>query len=187
MNLKNTYLELIFVKNKINYLFVIISLIASYVLISVTMIYMEKILALSNEQIYNNIQYLYISISTLIYIGGIVFIISQYHTILENSIKDYCILKVLGATMHNITLLIMLQMIFLIIISVPMGLWGGYIATSIILSLLGDFSANLNITKWIESYDIFLASSCITCCCIILAGIYLKVEVRKSTYGVDIS
>lgn len=179
MNLLKTYLKLVFIRHRFNYILVIFSIIAAYIAIAITMIYIDNILVLSTENKSANIRYLYISIRTIFMIGGITFVISQYYNIMKSGVRDYCILKALGATKHNIRILIFVQIIFLIVITIPMGLFGGYIITGSILSLLGGFSLNQNTLRIIDSSSTFLLIAGAACCFIISLGIYLEIGIRK--------
>jgi predicted lysophospholipase L1 biosynthesis ABC-type transport system permease subunit len=158
---------------------VILSIIGTYIAMAVAMIYIDNLFILSMNYRYPNFRYLFVSIRTLVIIGGITFIISQFYSIMSSGIRDYCILKALGATKHNIRILIMLQMIFLIIITVPIGLFTGYILTGSILKFLGSFSLNQRTLALIESANTFLMAAAIACCFIISIGIYLDRGIRK--------
>ena len=179
MNLLRTYLKLIFVRHRINYALVILSIIAAYIAIAVTMVYIDNILVLSTVNESSNLRYLYISIRTIFIIGGIAFVISQYYNIIKSGIRDYCILKALGATTHNIRMLILVQMVFLFIITIPFGLFGGYILTCNILELIDGFSLNREALRVIDSADTFMLIAGIAGCFIISLGLYLERGISK--------
>jgi predicted lysophospholipase L1 biosynthesis ABC-type transport system permease subunit len=123
--------------------------------------------------------YIYIGIRTIFFIAGITFIISQYYNIMKSSIKDYCILRGLGASKHNIQSLIFIQVVFLIIISIPVGLYCGYLLTGMIIHLLGNYTVEQNTMNWIVSTNTFYAVAGVTCLLIIAIGIYLEIGTRK--------
>jgi ABC-type antimicrobial peptide transport system permease subunit len=179
MDLLKTYLKIIFIRHRYNYLIIILSIIGTYIAMAVTLVYMDNLLFLSSENMYPYLHYLYISLRTIFAIGGITFIISQYYNIMRSGVRDYCILKALGATRQNIKNLIFLQMIFLIIITVPIGLFTGYLLTGSILELLDSFSLNQNTLDFIDSINTFFIIAGIACCFIISIGIYLERGIRK--------
>lgn len=167
------------IRNRFNYLMVVFSIAFAYLIIAVMMIYIDNIIVLSSQREYSDLRYLYISLRTVLLIGGIIFAINQYYNIMKSSIRDFCIMRGLGATNQNIRSLISLQVILLIIISIPIGLLGGYLLTSLFLGLLEEFSLDQNTLKWIASSTTFAVTAGVTCCFIISTGIYLERESRK--------
>lgn len=179
MNLLKTYSKLIIKRNKFNYLLIILSIIAIYIVVSVLMVYIDNILILSSEFMFPSFRYLYISIRTVFLIGGITFISSQYYNIMNSGMRDYCILKSLGATKHVIQFLITIQMIFLILLTIPIGLYSGYILSSMILNSLSKFTINNNTKELLDSTNTFYLIAGVACCLIISIGIYLERGIRK--------
>ncbi|MDD3174190.1 MAG: FtsX-like permease family protein [Herbinix sp.] len=179
MKLLRTYSKLMIVRNYLNYLFVVLSIVVTYILSAITMVYMDNILILSTESLYSNLHYIYISVRTIFFIAGITFVISQYYNIMKSSMRDYYILRGLGATKNTIRILIILQIIFLMVVSIPIGLLGGYILTGYIINFLGKFSLNHNTLEWIASSTTFFLLAGATCCLIISIGVYLEIGVRK--------
>lgn len=179
INLLKTYFKLMIVRNKLYYLYIIISIVLSYIAISAIMIYIDNTLILGSDFIYPSFRYIYISIRTVFIIGGILLIVSQYYNVMKSSIRDYCILKTLGATKNIIRMLIFIQIVFLMIITSPIGLYTGYILSNLIINSLGSFSLNSSSKDLINSSNTFYLIAGIASCIIIGFGIYLEWGVRK--------
>lgn len=179
MYLLGTYSKLMFIRNHFNYLRVILSIILTYIILAIIMVYMDNVLILSTEPVYTNMHYIFISIRTIFFIAGITYIINQYHSIMKSGMRDYCILRGLGATRNIIRILIFLQMLFLVIISIPIGLLGGYMLTGFIVRFLDEFSIEYHTIDWVVSSTTFYLAAGAFCCFILSIGIYLERGVRK--------
>lgn len=157
----------------------ILLIIATYIMLSVTILYIDNILNLNTGSVYSKIRYIYISIGTIFFMAGITFILSQYYNIMWSGIRDYCVHRGLGATKHNINCLIIIQVAFLIIISIPVGLFVGYLLTSWLVCLIREFTFNQTMADWLSSYHSLFLISGFTCLLIISVGIYLGRGIRK--------
>ncbi|HWT74600.1 MAG TPA: FtsX-like permease family protein [Mobilitalea sp.] len=179
LNLLKTYLKLMLIRNKLNYLLIILSIIAGYITVSVVMVYIDNVLILSSESIYPDINYIYIGIRTVLIIGGIILIINQYYNIMKSGLRDYCILKSIGATRINIRILILLQVACLLVISIPVGLYSGYLLSNLIIDSLGSFSLNSETRELIDSTETFFVAAGIAFCVISFSGIYIERGIHK--------
>ena len=180
MNLIRTYSKLMLVRNKYNYLIVTLSIILIYIIISVLMIYIDNILILSSEFMFPNFRYLYISIRTVFLIGGITFIISQYYNIMKAGTRDYLIMKSLGATKGIVRSLIVIQIVLLILITIPLGLFSGYLLSNLILNSISDFSLSTHTQDLLDSTRTFYIIAVSACCFIISIGIYLERGISRT-------
>lgn len=178
MKLLKTYLKLILIRNKRNYLSVILTIIAAYLAISVMVIYIDNVLYLSSEFMYPRINYIYNSIQSIVIIGAIFFIAYQYYNIMRSGMRDYCILKTLGATKRVIRILIMIQEIILIFITLPIGFFFGNITSTLLINSLGSLTMNGNVIKLLDSFVVFLVFSGIASSFIICIGFYLEKSIR---------
>ena len=151
MNLYQTYSKIIIKRNHLKYLWVTISILLSYIVITFATIYINNILSLSIERDYSKVHYIFISVLTIIYIAGFTSIIYQYYNIMKSGIGDYYILMKLGATKKNIRFLISIQAVLLIIISIPIGLFCGYIITESMMDFISYMSLNKYIVDQINS------------------------------------
>jgi ABC-type antimicrobial peptide transport system permease subunit len=183
MKLLRTYIKLMVVRNKWNYLLVILSIIATYVTMAVIMVYIDNFLILSDDYINTNFRHLYISIRTVFLSAGAALVISQYYNIMKSSLRDYFILKSLGATRYNIRLLIFIQAVFLIVITIPFGFLSGHILTKYMISFMNDFALNNNTTEIMDSTSTFFFIAGITCLFIITIGVHLERGVRNMPLG----
>ncbi len=179
MFLLSKFSKLVLYKNYLSYLRIIFSIILTYVLLAFTIVYMDNVLILSTEPVYSNLHNIFISIRTIFFMAGITFIIYQYYNIMKSSVREYCILRGLGATKNTIRILILLQMFFLLIISIPIGLSGGYYITGLILRFIEDFTVKYYKIDWIVSSTTFCLTAVAFCCFIISLGIYLERGIRK--------
>ncbi len=179
MNLLRTYSKLMIVRNYLNYLYVILSIIITYLLVAVMMIYMDNVAMLSAGTANSNLHYIYITIRSIFFFGGLTFIISQYYNIMKSGTKDYCILKSLGATNDTIRYLILIQMIFLMLISIPIGLLSGFLVTGKITNFLKNYTIATDTLNWINTSVTFYIAAGIICCLIISIGIYQERRLRK--------
>jgi len=139
-----------------SYLYVVLSMVSAYIMISIITIYIDNIMAPSMKLPYRNMHYIYVSIRTIFVIGGITLLINQYYNIMKSSTRDYCILKALGATKYNIRKLILMQAILLFIITIPLGLFLGHTLTNSILNIFADVTMNDNVVDRIASSNTFL-------------------------------
>jgi Putative GTPases (G3E family) len=179
MNMLRTYSKLMIVRNYLNYLYVILSIIITYLLVAVLMIYMDNVSILSGGSEHSNLHYIYITIRSIFFLGGFTFIISQYYNIMKSGTKDYCVLKGLGATNDTIRYLIFLQTIFLIFISIPVGLLSGYLLTGKITDFLENYMVARDTLDWINTSVTFYITAGVICCFIISIGIYQERRLRK--------
>jgi hypothetical protein len=67
----------------------------------------------------------------------------------------------------------------LIIITIPVGLYGGYLFTGFIMKFLGDFSSNSRTQEVIASSKSFALIAAVSCCIIMSIGVYIDSGVRK--------
>jgi predicted lysophospholipase L1 biosynthesis ABC-type transport system permease subunit len=130
---------------------------------------------------YQDLGYLYISIRTIFVIGGITLLVYQYYNIMKSGTRDYCILKALGATKHNIRKLILMQVISLIIITIPLGLFLGNRLTNMILNFFADVTMSNSAVDIIDSSNTILLASGSLCAFIICIGIYMERGIQKTS------
>jgi ABC-type antimicrobial peptide transport system permease subunit len=154
-------------------------MIATYMIISIITIYIDNIMALSMSLPYKNLRYIYVSIRTIFVVGGVTLLLNQYYSIMKSSTKDYCILKALGATKINIRRLMYIQVVSLIIITIPLGLFLGQMLTNSLLHFFAAIIMNSTTVEVIDSSNTFLLVSGSLCGFIICIGIYLERGVRK--------
>lgn len=173
------YFKLLLIRNRANYLLIALSTIICYLVISVTMIYIDNILILSSDSIYSNMHYIYIGIRTVIFLAGVTFIIHQYYSILKSGARDYGIYKGLGATSRDLLNLLFIQIIVLIVISIPVGMFGGYLLTGLIIRCLSEYSLNHKIMEGVASSAVFFIASGSSCLIITIIGAYLWNGIRK--------
>ncbi len=179
MSLIPTYSKLIFMRNYKNYIFVALSNIVAYILMAVTIIYMDNILVFVTDDIYSNLRYIFLSLRTVFFIGGITYLLSQYYNIMKSSVGDFNILSGLGATKSTMRTLLLVQAFFLIIISTSIGLLGGYLLICFIVEYLGSFNLVNHTIEWIASSTTYYMAVIVTCCIIISIGIYLDIGIRR--------
>jgi len=179
MNLYHSFYKLFVVKYRMSYLFVIVSLIVTYIAVAILTVYIDNVLTLGTEIPFPNLQYIYGSIRTIFILGGITFIIYQYFTIMKASMKDYYILKALGATNHNIRVLLFIQVMLVIVITVPLGLSTGHYFTDLILNLLDGFILNRGTMELVNSSNTYYILTASLCCIIISFGVYMEIGIRK--------
>lgn len=179
MNIYKTYIKLILLRYRKNYLYVILSMIAAYMIITIITIYIDNIQALSMALLYKNLRYLYVSIRTIFVVGGVTLLLNQYYHIMKSSTKDYCILKALGATKCNIRSLIFMHAVLLIITTIPLGLFLGQMLTNGLLHFFAAVIMNSTSVEVIASSNTFLLISGSLCGFIICIGIYLERGIRK--------
>lgn len=187
MNLLKTYFKLMIIRNKRNYLLVVLSIIFAYLSISLIMVYMDNVLYLSSEFMYPRIHYIYTGFRSVIIIGGIFFIIIQYYNIMKSSLRDYCIFKTLGATKRIIRILITLQEVVLIFITLPIGLFFGNTSCILIINSFANLTVNDNVIKLLDSFVVFIVFTVIASSFIICIGFHLEKSVRKLPLSVTLS
>jgi predicted lysophospholipase L1 biosynthesis ABC-type transport system permease subunit len=98
---------------------------------------------------------------------------------MKSGMRDYYILKSLGATKRIIQVLILIQMMFLILITIPIGLASGYLLSSMVLDSLSEFTLNNTTKELLDSTKTFYLIAGIACCFIISIGIYLERGIRN--------
>jgi hypothetical protein len=170
MNLVKAYFKLLLIRNRTNYMFVALSTIICYLVVSVTVIYIDNILTLSSDSIYSNMHYIYIGIRTVIFLAGVTFIIHQYYNILKSGVRDYDIFKGLGATSRDLLNLLFVHAILLIAISISVGMLGGYLLTGLIIRCLSEYSLNHKVMEGVASSAVFFIASGSSCLIITMIG-----------------
>ncbi len=179
MNLLMLYIKLILLKNKKNYLYVILSIIAAYVLIAVLMVYIDNVLILSSDFFYPDFRYLYHSIRAVFIIAGVSYVSNQYYSVMKSGLRDYLILRQIGATRYNIRILILVQILCLILITTPVGLLSGFSITDMVLKVISSYSLNTDSSEMINTTQTFFIIVGAASCFIISVGIYLDREIKK--------
>ncbi len=179
MNLLKMYLKLILYKNKTSYLYLILSIIITYISIAVLMVYIDNVLILSTDYTYSSFQYLFLSIRTVFIIAGVSFVASQYYSIMKSGLMNYYILKSLGATKRNIRVLLLIQALLLIFITLPVGLYSGYMLCGIVLKGLSEFTLNSSTREMFSSISPCFTIAAATSCIIFSIGIYLERGINK--------
>lgn len=179
MNLVKAYFKLLLIRNRANYLFVALSTIICYLVVSITMIYIDNILILSSDSIYSNMHYIYIGIRTVIFLAGVTFIIHQYYNILKSGARDYGIFKGLGATNRDLINLLFIQVILLIVISILVGMLGGYFLTGLITRFISEYSLNHKVMEGVASSTAFFIASGSSCLIITIIGAFLWNGIKK--------
>lgn len=181
MSLLRTYSKIMIIRNRFHYLRTIWSIIFLYVIFSFTIIFIDSILTWNTATAKSELHYLLNSILTVIFISGITIMIYQFYTVMKSGMKDYSILRGLGATNYNIRFLNMIQMIFLIIVSIPIGLLCGYSLTKYLVISLNSIIPNHTIMKSITSTSTLLILAGIISSFIISIGVYLDRSIRRMT------
>lgn len=185
MNLLRTYSKILIIRNYLNYIRIILSILIAYVLISFTSIYIDSILTLKSLSKDSDLRYTCISILTIMLIAGVTFIIYQFYTVMRLSIKDYIILRELGATYHNIRFLNLLHMFFLMIVSIPIGLYGGFISTSYLITVIGRMVQNRGLHNRITSSSTLFILSGFIISFIIAIGMYMNLRLKRMPLSLD--
>lgn len=160
-----------------NYLLAIISILITCITFAVITIYIDNVLALSSENTYRGWNDFYESIRTIFIIGGITFVVQQYYVILKSNKKDYSILLALGATKHNIRTLIISQVITIIILTIPVGFFSGFITSNMIMSRIDDFVLGVDRWKQLDVNFICYMISGVICCFVIFIGAYVERDI----------
>jgi ABC-type antimicrobial peptide transport system permease subunit len=96
-------------------------------------------LKMGNMELLSSLRYLnfkYSSIQLTLCILGGIFILNQYYRIMKTNIKNYSIIKVLGASRNQMRVLIYLQSLLLFAVTVPFGLFAGISLSNYILKTL---------------------------------------------------
>lgn len=179
MNLLRTFSKIMIVRNHMNYLKIICSIIVTYLLISFISIYIDNMLGLYTGSEFTELRYSCISILTILMLAGLTIVIYQFYTVMGSGINDYRILRGLGATNSNIRFLNIVHMIILIIISIPIGLFCGYFLTSYLIRLLDSQVHNQLILERITSQTTLMIFAGIISSFIISFGVYLDRYIKK--------
>jgi len=179
MELYRTYIKLILLKNKLKYLLIILSIIVSFLAISIITFYIDNILTLNTYLPMQNLSYIFDSFQTLFCIGGITFIIYQYYNTMKSSTSDYSILKALGASGFQIRMMVVIQALTLIILTIPSGILLGDIITRSIIEALMDFTAYNQVISSFNSSMFFILLSILIAIAILIIGFVLEKGIRN--------
>lgn len=179
MSLIRTYTKIIISKNRFQYIMVVISIILSYLLLALTTVCANKIMILSSGSLYPEMHYLYISILTILLIAGASMIVYQYLNIMKTGLRDYYIQQGHRTTKRSIRHIILMQVVFLVIVSLPVGLLGGYFLSESVINLLRSISKNLILLGEVSSVTPLVFCAGVIGSFIVLIGIHLDVTVRK--------
>jgi ABC-type antimicrobial peptide transport system permease subunit len=130
-----------------------------------------------NIIIQNNFKYSSIQM-TLSILGGI-FILNQYYRTMKMNIKNYSIIKALGASRNQMRLLIYLQSILLFLITVPVGTFTGISLSNILLKELADVAfRGFNYDIFDSSFEILIISGMISGS-VLIFGIIIDIGVKR--------
>jgi|GEM_PF-4898614 hypothetical protein len=179
MNLLRTYSKIIFVRNRLNYLRIACSIILAYAMISFMVIYIYSMLSLNSKGT-SELRYTCISILTILLIAVMTLVIYQLYMVMKVGMKDYRILRGLGATNYSISLLNIVHVVILIIISVPVGLFCGYFLTSYLLRFMDRLVPNHIILERITSVSTLSIIAVVICFFIIVIGIHFDRYIRRT-------
>lgn len=134
MSLHKAFYELIIRKNFTRYLLIILSLIASYIAATIFIIYIDNLLVIYSKNDLPQYRYILNSIRAVFVVALILFIGYQFYNIMKISLRSYIIITTIGGTKQQIRMLILLHLLFLIIISIPLGLNIGHYLSCILLN-----------------------------------------------------
>ncbi len=144
------------------------------------------LLALSNNLIWqirsDNIiltNYKYSSIQMSLSVLGGIFVINQYYRTMKGNIKNYGIIKTMGASRNQMRLLIYLQTFLLFIITVPVGIFAGISISNIILKALSENQFRNHHYNGLESSAGILIISGAISCTILAFGVITEIGVKK--------
>jgi ABC-type antimicrobial peptide transport system permease subunit len=179
MKLYLTYLKLILNKNKMNYIFVILSIMVSLLTIAVISIYIDNILAISKGMPSEKLRYIFGSIQTIFCLAAVSYVLNQYYTILKSDIRDFSLIKAFGATKQDLRILILFEVVLLIVFTIPLGVFGGIVLVNILLYVLPDMSLRTSTIALLDYSAVSLVISAIIICFIIITGIKIEVGIRK--------
>jgi ABC-type antimicrobial peptide transport system permease subunit len=99
---------------------------------------------------------------------------------MKSGLREFYVLKKPNVADQNIRNLILLQVLFLILTTIPAGLFSGYLLTGKVLNMLAGFSLDSHTMNMIDSITTFYAISGLACASIITIGIYLERRTRKA-------
>lgn len=140
MALYKTYLKLIIKKNRLNYISVIFTIILSFLAVAIMKVYIDSMLAINSELWIPNMTNIFKNIQSVFCMAGITFVLNRYNNIMKSNIRNYNILMSFGATRHDIRMFMMLQVLLLMIITIPFGASGSMLITMAIKKLISEFN-----------------------------------------------
>lgn len=179
MKLFRAYSKIMIVRNYKKYLLLGFSIVLVHLLNVITMIYLNLMLSMNTAIEHSVIRYKVVGILTVFFIAGFIIILHQYLNIMKSGMRDYYILLGLGATKRNIQFLIFVQSVFLIVISIPIGLLCGYALTGFITGYLGEYTLNHNILGRLTSVTTLLLVAGVIGSYILSIAVYLERKIRK--------
>ena len=179
MTLYCTYSRILITRNYQKYIQVILTIAVTYLIITFATVYIDSVLSYSTQMENSNLRYIFISILTIFYIAGVTLISYQYYDIMKSGMRDYYILMGLGATKHMIRFLIFIHVALLIFISIPAGLFCGYIFIELMKNFITNISTNESILKNINSTAILMMIAGVIGSLVISIGVYLERNVWK--------
>jgi predicted lysophospholipase L1 biosynthesis ABC-type transport system permease subunit len=128
---------------------------------------------------YLYLRFKYSGIQTIIIIVGGIYVLNQYYRILKTNLKDYSIIKGLGASRNQICFLIFFQAFLLFTITVPFGIFAGISASQYLLVILSDFVfRNLSYHFIDTSIEISFITGMISCA-LLAFGVILEEGIRR--------
>lgn len=179
MSLIRTYSKIVLIRNHTSYIRMICSIIMAYVMLSFVTIYFYGMLTLKSVSKNSELRYTLISVLTILIIASIMTVIYQLYTMMKSGMRDYKILRGLGATYFDIRVLNIVQGVVLIIVSIPIGLLCGYLLTSFIIHSMNYLIQNKPVMEGITSLAMLFILSGVVLCFIISIGVYLDRNMRK--------
>ncbi len=183
MSLHKAFYELIFRKNFIRYLLIILSLISSYIATTIFIIYIDNLLLIYSKNDLPQYRYILNGIRAVFVVAIILFIGYQFYNIMKISLRNYIIITTIGASKQQIRMLIILQFLFLLIISIPLGLNIGHYLSCILLNYAENILLKTGLGEIINSNISFSLISVV----VIIGIIVLMIDLDRGLWkSIDI-
>lgn len=180
MKLYPVILKLLIKRFKINYLLIIVSMLAAYFSIAILMLFMEGIILPGTGFPDRQLQDIYCRVSIVIAFGGMYFMLIQYHYIMASSCRYFYILKALSRKKKYILTLVTAQIVSFTFIAVPLGLSSGYLLIRIVCRLMdGEIWKKDMLQRFDTMYIWFLVVGA-GCCLIIFISILYRKRKRQT-------
>ncbi len=180
MRLQKKFFDLIIYKNRTKYLVVLLSIIIGYIAATFFTVYIDNVLLIYTRdkfpqyhQVYNNIRALFV-VSLVIFSGY------QYYNVMKISQQGYVIFFINGATRWQIRILIIIQILFLLIITISIGLFIGYHFSCILLNYAESMLVDTSFGSTLNSENSFSLISIIISSIIIVLAVDMDRTLWKS-------
>ena len=180
MKLQKKFFDIIIYKNRNKYLVVLLSIIIGYIAATFFTIYIDNVLLIYSRDDFPQYHHIYNNIRAVFIISLVFFASYQYYNVMKISRQGYFIFITNRATRRQIRILIFFQILFLLFITITIGLFIGYHFSNILVNYADIMLIDTSFGSMLNSDNTFSLISIVISSIIIVLAIDMDRTLWKS-------